>query len=59
LINFAPSAKDLDSLNKATKYYLIKVRESKVGVLLAHKNVALTLAEIKIPFPFSNKSNGE
>lgn len=50
LITFAPSAKDLDSLNKATKYYLIKVRESKAGVLLAHKNVALTLAEIKILF---------
>jgi hypothetical protein len=42
LIAFAPSAKDLDSLNKATKYYLIKVRESKAGVLLAHKiNVSL------------------
>lgn len=50
LIDFTPSEKDLDSLNKATKYYLLKVLESKVGILIAHKNVALTLAEIKIHF---------
>jgi hypothetical protein len=34
----------------STKQRNIKVRESKAGVLLAHKNVAITLAEIEIHF---------